>query len=112
MVWWIFLFVGLLLIVSLSKGVFELLSVYDRVELVEIEVAELEAKKISLERQLEERQGEGYIERQIRNKLHLSRPGEVIVMLPEDYSYRSDDENSEIMTQEKENWQKWMELFF
>jgi cell division protein FtsB len=107
----IFLFISLLLVVSLSKGVFELLAVYDRVDLAELEVKELEAKQLSLQRQLKERSTEGYVERQIRNKLHLSRPGEVVVVLPErELTTLVPLENEERVVK-KENWQKWLELF-
>lgn len=107
---WVMLFIALLLVVSLTKGIFEILSVYDRVAEAENEVAELEAQKRSLERQVTERTTEGYVERQIRNKLHLSRPGEQVVVLPESSPLQT-NEKSVNVDQEVPVWQQWMELF-
>jgi cell division protein FtsB len=107
---WVMLFIALLLVVSLTKGIFEILSVYDRVAEAENEVAELEAKKRSLERQVAERTTEGYVERQIRNKLHLSRPGEQVVVLSENSPLQTNGQSVRV-DREVPVWQQWMELF-
>lgn len=108
---WVMLFIALLLVVSLTKGIFEILSVYDRVAEAENEVVKLEAQKRSLERQVTERTTEGYVERQIRNKLHLSRPGEQVVVLSENSSLQSSAQ-SVITDQEVPIWRQWVELFW
>jgi cell division protein FtsB len=106
---WVILFVLLLLTVSLIKGIFEFVSIFDRVAQEEVVVAELQAKNMSLERELKARQEPGFVERQIRDKLHMSKDGEVVVLLPD---VREPDENEEAATEEpeKESWHKWLEL--
>lgn len=109
---WVFVFVGMLLVVSLSKGIWELLAIYDRVDEAEAEVAELQAKQMSLERQLSLRQSEGFVERQIRDKLHLSRPGEQVVVLPETPFVKETIQDEPVEVEPKENWMRWVRLFW
>jgi cell division protein FtsB len=109
---WLILFVSLLLFVSLSKGIFELLSVYDRVQAVEEEVTRLEEEREGIRRQLERQQTESFVEQQIRDKLHLAKPGEVVVVLPEGSVPLKTHSYDEGIEEENPNWKKWLELFW
>ena len=99
------------LIVSLSRDIFRLLKVGDRVEQAQQELKELEAKNDELKAKKEYYQSEAFVEEQARNKLNLSREGETVVTLPENLeeliAHQGPDEPEEIPV-----WKQWVNLFF
>lgn len=80
-------------------------------ETVEGKQAYLESLKkqnAELERELEYKESSQFAELEIRNKLGLAKPGEVVVVVPKE------DTNDKVQesTNTKPNWQKWKELLF
>ena len=104
-------FVELLLIVSSAKGIVQLLAVRERVSLAQENVSELERKQTELKDELAWRQSEVYREQEIRDQLHLAKPGEVVVYIDESEYKQQESEDDEKGGEELANWQKWVELF-
>jgi cell division protein FtsB len=111
---YLFLFFALSLIVNLSKDVWRLLHADERIAQTEQKLTDLKQENSKLKQEHEYRQQDAYIEEEIRNKLQMAKPGETIVVLPEDLSSQvqlgSQDQDS-AENKNLKNWQKWLELF-
>ncbi len=101
---------GIFLIVKLSMGVFELLAAKERVGEAEREVEILKEEQAEIAENLEYYRSDLFVEREIRDKLGLSKPGEVVVLVPDDLPVLSSGEEG---TDEENlaNWEKWLKLF-
>lgn len=104
------------LIVNLSKGVWDLLQVHNRVVAAEAELQALEAQKKALEEQYFAQTDPAYIDQQIREQLGLTKPDEVIVLVPEDrissVSAGQVMGNKEGENKELPYWKQWLKLIF
>lgn len=101
------------IIVNLSRGIFDLLRVEERVETAEEEVLVLQQEHESLKDELAWRSTEAFVEQEIRNKLKMAKPDEVVVMVEEDMYLEEQDQEGQSLEQEvKPNWQRWWELFY
>lgn len=66
---------------------------------------------MKLKSQLEEVKKPEFVEEEARNKLFLAKPGEQVVLIPDDVLAASvEGKKKEVDT--RQNWQKWWELFF
>ncbi len=99
---------SLLVIVTLSRSVYDLWQRRDIVSQRARELARQEAENQRLKQQLSEAQTLEFIERQAREKLGLVKPGEVVVLVPKT-EVGSEDQTT---TKPLPNWQKWWKLFF
>ena len=110
---YLFIFILVLLITSLIRGILKNLKVSDRVKEERRRVEELKAEKDKLENRVTEAESQVNIERQLRDKLGLAKEGEYILVLPEDDILRK-LAPKEVGTEETlpdPNWVKWMKLF-
>ncbi|KKQ36380.1 MAG: Septum formation initiator [Candidatus Woesebacteria bacterium GW2011_GWA1_37_7] len=76
-------------------------------------VNKLENEKKELEARLSEVSSEYYIEKQIRDKLNLTKEGEIMVILPPEDVLRKlapKEEEKEAVLPDP-NWRKWIKLF-
>ena len=106
---------GILLLLTLS-----LLGSISRTKKIGLEINKEEEKINKLKKENEELQkdleiasSEGFIEKQLRDKLGMAKEGEIVVILPDEeivkkYAPRVDEEE-EILPDP--NWKKWMKLF-
>lgn len=98
-----------LLIISLVRGIQLSLRARGRIEGLEKKKEELEQEEKGLKAQEEYVQSPYYLEKVAREELHLAKPGETVVIVPEGnilYSVRSEQEEAK----EKPNWQKWGDI--
>lgn len=105
------LIVGFCLIISLSRDIWRLLRSSGQIRQAENELQTLQKENQVLSEKKGYYQSEEFIEEEVRNKLNMSRPGEVVVILPpnvEKLVGRVDEGEF----QETPNWKKWWELFF
>lgn len=79
---WFFLLGGGYLIVVLSRDLWRILSVKNRIIEAEQQVEELRQRQIRLKQEVEEVKSEEFVEKEARDKLLLAREGEVVVLLP------------------------------
>ena len=107
----IFIFI-ILLIVGLIKDIWQLSHADDRVKQVEEKLAKAKQEKQEFNDKLKYYQSEEFLETQIRDKLQMVKPGETIVVLPEEITNTSDEIKPPKDMKELSNWQKWLKLFW
>ena len=102
-----------LLLISTVKNVSRVLNIRKQVEEERMRVEKMQADNTALQAQIAEAQGSDYIDKQIRNKLGLTKEGEVVVVLPEESVVRSlappETVDEEVLPDP--NWRKWLKLF-
>ena len=105
---------GAYLIIVLSKDLLGLLSARERIGREQGEVTRLEEEQQELASELEYVTSEEFVEREAREKLLMSKPGEVVVLIPEE----EDEEVGKVeepfdsaQGRELANWEKWFQLF-
>jgi cell division protein FtsB len=81
---WVLTMFLVVVIISLSRGAWELWNLQSRVTDREEEYQALVAEKEALERRYQEQTSPFAVEREIRDKLNMAKPGEVVVIVPEE----------------------------
>lgn len=108
---WIFV---VILLVSTIKNINRVISIRKQVNEEKQRVEKMQADNAKLQAQIMEAQGSEFIEKQIRDKLGLTKAGEVVVVLPDESVVRSlappITVNEETLPDP--NWLKWKKLFF
>ena len=103
-----------LLLVSTVRNIQRVKGIRSQVEKEREKVAKMQAENAQLEEQIAIAEGTNFIEKQIRNKLGLVKPGEAIVVLPDTEILKK--MAPQIVTEEDilpdPNWKKWKKLFF
>lgn len=107
----IFLFLGIGLIVKLTRDIFRLLKAGGQIKLAEEKVLKLEKEKEELSQKYQYYQSPEFIEEEARNKLNMAKPGETIVILPPNLEEILGRQKPEQKT-DLPNWEKWWKLFF
>lgn len=100
--------ISLAFIVSLSRSIYTLWQKGDLVTQREAILTTRKDENQALSQKLSQVQDEAFIEEQARNKLNLSREGEIVVVLPKDLPVASEAPAPQITP----NWQQWWKLFF
>ena len=106
---WLVLLLGLILVWSLSKGLWEIREGYKRIGEAEEVLLQEKKKKGILELEHEMVQDDDYIEKIVRDELNMQKTGEIIVVLPDNETFELED----IKNQEEEsenNWLRWWNL--
>jgi len=110
----VLLLVLFLFILGLCRNLWGLWHAGGRLEKAEEKVEELEAENAKLLGEKERFESGQFLEEQARNKLFMAKKDEVVLILPE--SATSDEEEvfkeEELEVEEKEVWQKWLEIFW
>ena len=78
------------------------------VEQAREKVAELEAEKEGLEAEKEYYQTAEFVEEEARNRLNMSRPGEAVVVMPEQ---SSETVEARVLADSEPIWRQWVEYF-
>ena len=106
---------GGMVVVGLSRSMWGLMHARERVVEAENRVRDLEQENRELAEEYLYQTSEEYLEMQVRDKLNMAKPGEVVVVMPEmeeDASNQKpvtrEDGNSD---EEKVNWERWMAIF-
>jgi len=103
-----------LLTLSTIKNVNRVISIRKQVEVERQKVEKMQADNAKLQAQIAEAQGSDFIDKQIHDKLGLTKAGEAIVVLPDESIVRSlapaPSVDEEILADP--NWMKWKKMFF
>ena len=107
---WILAF---LLLISTVKNIQKVADINSAVRTEKAKVEKMQEENAQLAAQIAQTQGDAYIEKQIRDKLGLAKPGEAIVVLPDADILRqlAPQIPVEENTLPDPNWKKWMKLF-
>ncbi len=108
------IFVFLFLAFSLAKNLFKVYDIRKSIEREKQKIAKLQAEQEELKRQTAKVEGSEFIEKQLRDKLGLAKPGEVVLVLPDEDSLRKLAPHipEEEQTLPEPNWKRWLKLFF
>ena len=105
---WLWIIVGVALVFRTGSNVYRLWRAGERVTGAERNLAQLERENEQLNRQLQEVQTPEYMERLVREKLGYGRPGEVVLVVPENINSKSETPSS---IEEVPNWKQWRKLY-
>jgi len=109
---WILVLLSFYIIFSLSRSMWELFGVSEKLDYVKKELAVEENKSVEIEAKIRQATSEAYIEEMARDRLNMQKEGERIVILQDDkdqfpgFDLEGDDRKEE----EDPNWQKWWKL--
>jgi len=106
----IFFIIGFLLIINLFKDLRHLKKARSRLSQTEEKLQTLKEENQQLQKNKQYFSSDVFIEKQIRDKLQMAKPGETIIILPEKIQEREEEEQEQ--QDQKKIWQKWLELFF
>ena len=98
------------LIVSLTRNIQVSLNSRGRVGDLKEQKDKLEQEKGKLQTQLEYVKSDYYLEKVAREELQLTKPGETVVIVPENYIVIEPESQRDEDLIEKANWQKWWEV--
>jgi len=103
-----------LLTVSLVRNILRISQAEDRVGEVRQRVESLSQENRELKGELEKVESEAYVEFQARDKLGLTREGEIVVVLPDEEILRkiAPRIEEEEETLPDPTWQRWLKLFY
>jgi len=106
---------GFFLVVSLSRSIYLNWDSQKRIETKRQEVEDLEKEVGFLEEEIEFYQSEGFLEEEARNRLQLVKPGETLIVVPEEAQKELNERVSQIESESENrspnNWQEWAKLF-
>lgn len=111
---WVITTLLVVAIFSLVQSLIGFTQTRERFDIAEKDVLKLEEESALLQSQLQ-LEDESYVtEEQLRNSLGLSKPGESVVIIPEEMlnDALSQKQGEIHMNEETPNWQKWVKLFF
>lgn len=95
---------------NLAHSIFTLLNKQKLLTKAQNELKKVKKENTELVKQIKKIEDPQFIEQEARNKLLLARPGEQILVLPENKN-PSKSKKAVKQPEEKQNWQKWLELF-
>ena len=101
---------SLILIVTLTQSIIAIWQKGDIVRQRRLELARIEAENEVLKKQLAESQSPDFIERQAREKLGLSKPGESVILMPP--ATEAAKMLEDLGQKPVPNWEQWWRLFF
>lgn len=101
--------VCLYLAVTTVQSMADLWRAGDKVTRREEELAQLLRDQDELRRQQKDAQSPLFLERVARDELGMSRPGEKIIVIPQELLTNSENR---VISPNLPNWQKWLRLIF
>lgn len=101
--------IGLYLIVTTIQSIFDLFKAGDKLTTREKRVEVLQKEQEELLRQRAIVNNPNFLEKTARDQLGLSKPGEEIIIIPQDLLK---DNTPVIPPDTTPNWQKWVKLIF
>ena len=110
------LFISFALIFNLGRDILRLKKAEQRITHTKDKLDQVKRENQKLNQTKEHYQTDQFLEEQIRNKLHLAKPGETIVILPPELQLKTNKEAESLLLEpQKEyntpNWEKWLNLF-
>ena len=104
------LFFQILLIISLVRGVYGSFQSRERIAQLQTRKEALLVKKTELEQKMEDIQSPLYLEKVARDELHLSKPGETVVLVPESAQFIVPNSTLAETKEAAPNWEKWLSV--
>jgi cell division protein FtsB len=111
---YLLVFIFLLMLVSLIRNVLRVVESNKRIGKAQDQVEKLKKENEELEEKLAVTRSEGYIEKQLRDKLGLAKEGEIVIVLPDEKILETlaPKLEEEEETLPDPNWKKWLKMFY
>ena len=111
---YLLIFLFLLMFVSLIRNILRVVESNKRIEKAQDQVERLKKENEELEEKLAVTKSEGYIEKQLRDKLGLAKEGEIVIVLPDEKILETlaPKLEEEEETLPDPNWKKWLKIFY
>jgi len=111
---YLLIFIFLLMLVSLIRNVLRVVESNKRIGKAQDQVEKLKKENEELEEKLAVTRSEGYIEKQLRDKLGLAKEGEIVIVLPDEKILETlaPKLEEEEETLPDPNWKKWLKMFY
>lgn len=111
---YLLIFIFLLMFVSLIRNILRVVESNKRIEKAQDQVERLKKENEELEEKLAVTKSEGYIEKQLRDKLGLAKEGEIVIVLPDEKILETlaPKLEEEEETLPNPNWKKWLKIFY
>jgi cell division protein FtsB len=111
---YLLIFIFLLMFASLIRNILRVVESNKRIGKAQDQVEKLKKENEGLEEKLAVTRSEGYIEKQLRDKLGLAKEGEIVIVLPDEKILEtfapSLEEEEETLPDP--NWKKWLKMFY
>jgi cell division protein FtsB len=105
------IFFQILLIISLVRGIYETFQSRERIATLASRKEMLEAKRQELQQKMSEVESPLYLEKVARDELHLSKPGETVVIVPEGkLNILAVNQPNSGDSEEKPNYMRWWDV--
>lgn len=98
--------------INFSKTTLNIIESSKRLDETKEDVLSLEDTRDELEKELEYRKSDEFIEEKARNDLNLMKPGERIYVVSKEVVKKAEDARNLMRNIEQSNIQKWIDLFF
>lgn len=110
---YVLLGVVILLAITLVKNILKSVEIKKRIETEKVKIEKMKQDNADLAQKVAEIQSQAYIEQQLRDKLGLAKPGEIVVVLPDTATLEklAPDVAVEPETLPDPNWKRWIKLF-
>jgi len=110
---YVFIFLFIFLSLSLIRNIIKISQAGKRIEEENRKVSKLEEENTELKKEIGEVSSEDYIEKELRDKLGLTKEGETIMVLPDESVIKSlaPKPEKEEETLPDPNWKRWLKLF-
>lgn len=99
------------IIQNLTQSIFSLWQKRELLISARIDVERTKKENQSLKEQMSAVKKPSFIEKQARDKLYLTKPGEQIVIIPDNLIVEEKADQN-VKNSDKTNWQMWWDLFF
>ncbi|MEI8232915.1 MAG: septum formation initiator family protein [bacterium] len=101
----------IILIISLVRGIQLSRRSVSRIASMQETKEKLRLEQEKLKEEGKYVQSDYYLEKVAREELHLSKPGETVVIVPDSQIVSQLSESKPLDQLEKPNWQKWLKIF-
>jgi len=110
---YLLLFLAIIAAISLARSIIKIKQVNSKIIEKEEDVKKLSEENEELKRRLAIAKSSEFLEKQLRDKLGMSREGEIVLILPDDEILRklAPKHVEEEETLPDPNWKKWAHLF-
>jgi cell division protein FtsB len=99
------------MLTGLSKQIVNALNASQRLDDETNKVTSLTQKNNQLKKELALSQSQDEVEKIARDKLNMGKPGETVVVIPEELITKVIEENKPKIEPQLPNWQGWIKLF-
>lgn len=118
-----FLIIAIILIIGCLKNIWRLIHADKSLKETEKKLVVIKEENSQIKEKESYYQSEPFLEEQIRDKLQMAKPNEVVMILPEELqkqpepeTYIFKDKKTDKVevnnNQQEANWQKWLKLFW